>query len=944
MIKRIALLLLFWCYCPVAFAGFWSAVGACFTDPCNCGDSNSTRYENWDGQRWNKGKKNTLCPPWNKNGGRDNNICLVKASFPGAGIGYYENLCGEETPESSYFNPKIRVRGQQCNAVACWTTNNTLNWDGECVTLAGGYGLPLHRMCARIALPRDDIRGFAEDPGYTKDQHLNFEGATKNDEPIYGNGGTEVDLDSPKLCIYQDPSFFSFEDGFDVMDLNPNKQSYHKTSEVHPIIKVIQFFVKAASGIAQSPFDLLSSLFGLMDNGEDGETTFGSVLKDLFSFLGDIIEWVGDLLITFLDEIGQINRAVDDKVYGCVNLPLGPFPPPFCEQVAPFFQVATTQTICHIGDDGFPAASVSGKECVVSNVNNSFIRNSLRVGYETLVPLCREGENPMTTDKCVVLENLGAFSSAQGMHASTAMRDIIKHCDAAAPGAVCVRTMLPHQCSVTSNGCQDGFRVVYGTKLGNSLTPKPYFHDDLADCPSSSSATCQDIWGINTGEFIDVTLSFPSIQTAYDISPLTKNFTLADKGGRTAYFHASIVRIPGFNSAYSFTQETNQLCVFEGDFVVGCRDRVPHSRPRIYDCGSTAVPGISCTTSYFAPKFIVSYKEGGDQTSALIEPQSVYNASSTINSVVNLAGDAFSSFVTDDTFAVKPFSGANAPNPASLFGVYQDNILPVVGSTVNPDAVYLSGLEYINGSYHLGGRHACLEGEGLQKCPDNPEICVLTKLLNKDIVRCSIVTSKSAQHFGLSLCTVGQAASCPVIDSMTKTAGGTVNIRDCGSYTKCYDGNVELCKLSSDPADRHIPSASLGNVLSDSQYYNPSASSHHTGSPPGVAINYDADQYGLRSKTAVEMGLCTTIPQATCAEQNDYSEDNGYARWPSVALGEISRGTCRPGWHAVRPLKRHCIPFPDTKTFGFEPLYRVKYGVFGIVYNEYTDVKCVEDD
>lgn len=135
----------------------------------------------------------------------------------------------------------------------------------------------------------------------------------------------------------------------------------------------------------------------------------------------------------------------------------------------------------------------------------------------------------------------------------------------------------------------------------------------------------------------------------------------------------------------------------------------------------------------------------------------------------------------------------------------------------------------------------------------------------------------------------------------------------------------------------------MGNVLSDSQYYNPSASSHHTGSPPGVAINYDADQYGLRSKTAVEMGLCTTIPQATCAEQNDYSEDNGYARWPSVALGEISRGTCRPGWHAVRPLKRHCIPFPDTKTFGFEPLYRVKYGVFGIVYNEYTDVKCKED-
>ena len=32
------------------------------------------------------------------------------------GIGYYENLCGEETPDSTYFEPKIRVRGQQCNS------------------------------------------------------------------------------------------------------------------------------------------------------------------------------------------------------------------------------------------------------------------------------------------------------------------------------------------------------------------------------------------------------------------------------------------------------------------------------------------------------------------------------------------------------------------------------------------------------------------------------------------------------------------------------------------------------------------------------------------------------------------------------------------------------------------------------------------------------------
>ncbi len=77
MIKRIALFLLLACYCPVVLAGFWDAVGACFTDPCNCGDGDKTRWENWDGQRLNKGNKNRLCPPWNKDGGRHDHTCLV---------------------------------------------------------------------------------------------------------------------------------------------------------------------------------------------------------------------------------------------------------------------------------------------------------------------------------------------------------------------------------------------------------------------------------------------------------------------------------------------------------------------------------------------------------------------------------------------------------------------------------------------------------------------------------------------------------------------------------------------------------------------------------------------------------------------------------------------------------------------------------------------------
>ena len=185
---------------------------------------------------------------------------------------------------------------------------------------------------------------------------------------------------------------------------------------------------------------------------------------------------------------------------------------------------------------------------------------------------------------------------------------------------------------------------------------------------------------------------------------------------------------------------------------------------------------------------------------------------------MNLAGDEFESFVTDETFKVKPFSGPNSPNPSSLFGIYQNNILPVVGTTVNEDAVYMSGLEYINNKYHLGGKYACLSSPNAPKCPVNPKVCVKTKLLNKNTIRCSIFASKIPAHGGLNLCNSTQVTTCPSVDSMPTIAGGTVAIRSCTDGKKCYDGTIELCTPSSLLSDRVDPIPALGIELSDSQY------------------------------------------------------------------------------------------------------------------------------
>lgn len=50
MIKKIILIILLVTILPIKVnANFWDAVGACFTDPCNCGDSNKHRQEYWGG-------------------------------------------------------------------------------------------------------------------------------------------------------------------------------------------------------------------------------------------------------------------------------------------------------------------------------------------------------------------------------------------------------------------------------------------------------------------------------------------------------------------------------------------------------------------------------------------------------------------------------------------------------------------------------------------------------------------------------------------------------------------------------------------------------------------------------------------------------------------------------------------------------------------------------
>src|SRR5690606_12818238 len=139
--------------------------------------------------------------------------------------------------------------------------------------------------------------------------------------------------------------------------------------------------------------------------------------------------------------------------------------------------------------------STPSNSCVVSKLSNNAVRNVVRATFDNFVPLCRNGENPEVTNKCVTIQNLSALNSASSLHVATAYRDVIPKCSSGT-SSTCVKTKLPFTCSVSANGCEDGFRVVYAVKTSQSI-PSGYFMDKTddgeiyPDCGSGATGACQ---------------------------------------------------------------------------------------------------------------------------------------------------------------------------------------------------------------------------------------------------------------------------------------------------------------------------------------------------------------------------------------------------------------------------------------------------------------------
>ena len=406
--------------------------GCLIENPCDCECDDyremwPSTVKTFHGQdiqpQMNSGASNCVCPPYNKDTGRVN--CLKNP----AGVGYppiwdiiYMNICAEQSPNSNYFAPSIRYRTQICN-LGCWTLHGDLTGDGECTVLPSSFGIPTIRICARMAKPAvpasgtpgdiNYIAGKPADPGYTPDVNLDFEGYLVDDNPL-SNGGYDVNgnpmstpnahLQSPKICLYWDPdlldtllswSVVSYNIKImtpiilglaaevrggntdpseailemldpDLMDLNPVQQPNHNDGAINPIFQLLISMTKGVAGLANSLANMIDSIPDYIQYSMMPLVVIEYTLK-----LG---VWILDNIgVEVLKIIGTVNRVVISS-FGCVNVPLGPFPPPYCQPLAKTLALPTTYEICptSVMNDGVTTLvqqSTTSDPCAIAGVS-----------------------------------------------------------------------------------------------------------------------------------------------------------------------------------------------------------------------------------------------------------------------------------------------------------------------------------------------------------------------------------------------------------------------------------------------------------------------------------------------------------------------------------------------------------------------------------------------
>lgn len=921
--------------------------------------------ETWNAARTLK-TENPLCPPWNK---RARSGCLKQFGLPGAWEITYNRYCAEASGRNSYFDPQIKVRIQTCN-LACWTFSHHLSGDGECTIYPGPFGIPTMRICARIALPAEPKTDTPADHGYTYAWHLGPEGVPQQD-PIYtGDDGQPVYHARPKICAYWDPSIYDALANYaaflfgGALAMGATAMSAVNTAGLDTPAIVNEFI--AATGVdpssaARESANLLDMLQAnlqpdLWDFNPVNQSThfheggifflfdlliqvikIGVALNDMVNTILDAFPalkyivyiisqtyWIIQLvmiigkhiMIPVLEYLGQFNNVVTATL-GCAMIPLGPYPPPYCDTIKLPTAEPSLTPICKTTADGEEAPN-SVNKCVVSDKKNNVIKNTVRVGFRDLMSLCEPGV--AASDTCVKLHpNL----EASVFHAATGKTGVVQVCNEAKDNVPCVESpRLLERCAIDGNWCKQGIRIIYTLQAKGAMPLMKDYFDSTAPVCSPTSATCQGIWGVNIGNWRDITLSFPEEETGYSTSDLTSpTYSLEDPDGKIYKFKLMIPRTE--REFRGDDLEPSNLYLMSDDLfkVVDSVTRPHAPKPTVYECGSQ---GVNCISHHLRPGIVAKIQVGADSTKGKLSAETHLRRppGTVANSKLNLAGYDFTAFVTDDQLRQSPFNDLNTVNPATRLGDYVGDEMPLYDQDGNlnpPSAVYTGGLEYFQNKYVMGGELVCLSGYQFDDCLTSPtnENCVLANKTNSDLVKCTDFANRvSTRYGGMGICNDDQASDYTIIEnvSIAKPVSGKMNIAIKGETLQgpyCYDyadrkTKGALCEPILLSSGRVAPSPALGDVLDDSEHYD-----YDRSSPPSL------DTLVVRNKTAIEHGVCVDVPKPEPCK----TITEAFAKWEPVPVGNVSVGTCTQGTaKGPKALERVCTINRSTLQSVWEPL------------------------
>ena len=748
--------------------------------------------------------------------GKDDGIagCLKKFKNDDK-ILYYTKYCIEESPYSTYFVPQIRLRMQTCNLIFCWTKLHDFSKNGECVWWPTGYLVKTKRFCFRFALPSSFKENEIDDHGYIRGKHINKEGIEEADS-LKDSDGNIIDL--KKFCVYDDPCALQLLQGvFDPMDIDPYYQPDHKTPSIDA-----------------------SSL------GEGIQST-------ILSFLSP-------------------NKVVYESI-GCITPPLGPNPPPYYRELKPPEATINVERICENAN----TKSSKNSNCVLSKVDNNFIHNAIRVGFDDALPLCRvlnasdNGKrNYPNSGLCADIKSqnkiIDDFKDVLTLQYAHDNNDSLPLCSNSAPPCINIqRQNIP-------KNIKENIRILYGSfDKNNNIVMNNAFDENNKDN--------QIIWGVNLGDYEDIVInlvgSISSKQTAKEIAEQT---TIQDNNGETRTIDAKI----------SFKDDednnTEEICAKDSkNSEWYCFKRADPPRPKVYSCNSNLGKELpQCQNdSHFRPHLIAQISTESYKIQEVIESYNETSQESTDDisplKKINLLGKDYSVFVTDKDYNTIPFTkGSTSEDAGTLRGTYKDDL-------------YLTGMEYNNFKYKMGGDYICLmdTDSDTYSCPINKENCVLAKNLNiKGTDEKTLVSNKFEDRI------------------WPRYQKGASNALD--NPIQYFDYESPYNKISEE------------DILYLS---NSTCQVKDVNKETDINKIFDTKKCGMRSKTPMENNLCIKIPKLECPAIEEANESTGYATWSQAFAGDESIGKCLEGYKpAADSLKRFCIINFNEKKAMFEPI------------------------